>query len=64
MQSSVYRSILSLNNSSAGAYCGIAAVNDIVGGDIKISIKKLQEAIEIDSSYDRAYYYLAHAVTI
>lgn len=44
-----------------GAYYGLAITNDFEGGDTNYSIEYYKRAIDLDHTYDRAYYYLAHA---
>lgn len=54
-----YKKIIFLNPLEAGANYGLAVANDFLKGDFKISIEYYKKAIEIDSEYDRAYFYLA-----
>lgn len=44
-----------------GAYYGLAITNDFEGGDTNYSIENYKRAIDLDHTYDRAHYYLAHA---
>lgn len=44
-----------------GAYYGLAITNDFEGGDTNYSIEYYKRAIDLDHTYDRAHYYLAHA---
>lgn len=44
-----------------GAYYGLAITNDFEGGDTNYSIDNYKRAIDLDHTYDRAHYYLAHA---
>lgn len=43
-----------------GAYYGLAITNDFEGGDTNYSIEYYKRAIDLDHTYDRAHYYLAH----
>lgn len=44
-----------------GAYYGLAITNDFEGGDTNYSIENYKRAIDLDHTYDRAHYYLAHS---
>lgn len=45
----------------AGAYYGLAMINDFEEGDLDTSITYYEKAVEMDGDYDRAWYYLGHA---
>ncbi|MDO5040868.1 MAG: tetratricopeptide repeat protein [Peptoniphilus sp.] len=55
-----YRSIVELNENSAGAYYGLALAAELGQGNATEIIANYKKAIELDPYYDRAYYYLAH----
>lgn len=54
-----YRQILSLDENQPGAHYGLSISNDFLKGDFDFSIRHYHEAIKLDPSYDRAYYYLS-----
>lgn len=56
-----YEKIIAMDEDQAGAYYGLATVNNMIKGDIDYSIKNFKMAIEKDKDYDRAYYYLGHS---
>lgn len=55
----LFRQILSLEN-HPGAYYGLAISGESLGQDKDQIIQNYQEAIRLDPSYTKAYFYLAH----
>lgn len=54
-----YKKILALDYNSSGAWYGLAFTNELIGKDIKESLRAYNRAIEIDKNYKEAYYYAA-----
>ena len=52
-----YKKIYLMDSTQSGAYYGYALSNELNGGDINLSIDFYEEAIKLDETYDRAYYY-------
>ena len=55
-----YSDIIELKNDEAGAYYGLGVVSDFLNLSLTKQRDFYLKAIELDDSYDRAYYYLAH----